>query len=121
MRFRYKGQNQITIRSEVNIDPTNSVSESVTNQNATVAKIVTLRPYAIGATFEDSDVDGNPVDWDDVVQQSEIDATLIEDYPNVGRIHTWTAGHFVGEVAINEINGEVTGLRFEAATYQRSS
>lgn len=119
MRFRYDGQNQLTVRGEITINATNSTSESVTNMNGSVSKVVTLRPYAFEATFEDGDVDGNPIDWDAIVRATDVDATLVEEY--TGKVHTWTGGHFPGDQSANRTNGEVSGLRFESSTYQRTN
>jgi hypothetical protein len=41
---------------------------------------------------------------------------LIED--SVGIVHTWTGASFVGDVKVDRMNGEVSGLQIHGPSYQ---
>jgi hypothetical protein len=107
MHLTLSGGRRMTIRGSFEERPSNVVAETVTNQDGSLDKTVTLRPF--GFTFTGRD-EGQS--FNDLLLEENVNATLVEEHN--GRTILYTAGMFSGEVSINRMNGEVSGLSFDA-------
>lgn len=105
---------RITLRGDFTLMPGNAEAEAITNQDGSLSQSVTLTAPSFEVSFEDS----GGVDWDDLIRQTGINATVTEDYPGV--IHTFTNGFFTGRAEVDRKTGEVTGLVFNAQVYRKS-
>ncbi|EFL88288.1 phage tail tube protein [Ahrensia sp. R2A130] len=112
MDFRMGDGSKLTLRGAFTNMPSNFTSESVTNQDGSVDKVGELKPFKAEVTFKDTP----GTDWNRLVREVNLEATLAEEYTGV--VHSWTGAHFEGEPSIDRANGEVSGLTFASPSYR---
>ncbi|SCM73373.1 conserved hypothetical protein [uncultured Pleomorphomonas sp.] len=111
MSFRLSNGTQMRIRGDFTERPSNITAATVTNQDGSIDKTITPRPYGFSATFVDEGQD-----FDDLLLETGINATVVEE--NTGKTRLYSGGQFSGEVSIDRSNGAVTGLEFDAPNRQ---
>lgn len=117
MRFSIGGT-PLVLRGKVTVEPSNVKAESLTNEDNSVSRVLTPKGYMAEVTFEDTPVgQATAQDWDALLRAAPSNMTLIEDHNGV--LHTWTRAQFIGDVKVDRMNGEVTGLQIHAAAYAK--
>ncbi len=110
--FNFSSGQKIIARGEVSVMPAGTSNESLTNQDGSVARGVTLTPHKAECTFEDS----SGLDWETLMRE-RFNVTIREDF--TGATHLFTNAFFEGEPSINRKNGEVSGLSISSGQYRR--
>ncbi len=107
MSFKLSNGTQMRIRGDFTERPSNITAATVTNQDGSIDKTLTPRPYGFGATFVDEGQD-----FDALLLETGINATIVEE--NTGKTRLYSGGQFSGEPEISRADGAVTGLTFDA-------
>jgi hypothetical protein len=107
MSFKLSNGTPMKIRGDFTERPSNITAATVTNQDGSIDKTVTPRPYGFSATFTD---DGQ--DFNALLLETDINATIVEE--STGKTRLYSGGQFSGEVSIDRMTGAVTGLEFDA-------
>lgn len=121
MRFTVEGVGRLRLRAKVTTEPANIKVDQITNQDNSISRAKQPKGYVADLTFEDS-ADGDrvaSVDWNAVLRGGPYNMTLVEESNNV--IHTWTRGWFTGDVKVDRMNGEASGLQLHAPAYRVSA
>lgn len=111
MSFKLSNGTPMKIRGDFTERPSNITAATVTNQDGSIDKTVTTRPYGFGATFVDEGQDFNAL-----MLETGINATVVEE--STGKTRLYSGGQFSGEPEINRTDGAVTGLTFDASQRQ---
>lgn len=112
MRLRLQDGRNLTLRGAFTIGSSGISSESVTNQDASVSRVATLRPRTAEISLEDDGTDMNAL-----LRAPRQDIYLTEDFTGVS--HIFVNAFIAGDPRVNRANGEVTGLTIEASGYER--
>ena len=112
MRMRLADGTNLTMRAAFTLGPSGVSVEQVTNQDHSVSRTATLRPWTAEVTLEDSGADVNAL-----MRAPRQDIYITEDWTGVG--HVFTNAFFAGDAAIARATGEWTGLTITADGYQR--
>ena len=115
LRFTLSTGRAIVVRGEIEVMPSGRRNEGVVNQNGSVSQVATLVARRFRMKFEDA----ADLDWDEIMCESDLNATIVEDH--AGTVHTLTSGFFEGEPTINRNNGEVSGLEFVTNAYRKAA
>lgn len=113
MKFRDSSGRTHSLRGTFNINPGRNSSEAVVNQDGSADQIMT--PQAPGAEIAFAD---KGVDFAGLIGSGRADVTIIEE--QTGVIHLFTQAFYTGQVAINRVNGEVSGIGLTAASYRKA-
>jgi len=113
MQFRLSTGTRLKMRGDFNTEPSRYENETVTNQDGSNSKTVTLKPYRVSCTFEDK----ANIDYDALLREHGINATVVEDYTSTR--HLYTGGFFEGTPEVDRLTGEVSGLMFVSDKYQK--
>jgi Phage tail tube protein len=89
-------------------------SEAVTNDDASLARVLTPKPATIEISMQD---DGQ--DFEALVTGTRFNFTAVEE--SNGVTHLLSNAFMTGDPSINRKNGEVTGLSLAGENYQRIS
>lgn len=100
----------IRIRGDFTRRPSNITAATITNQDGTIDKTVTPRPYGFGLTAVN---DGQ--NWNKLLLETGINATVINE--TTGKTELFSNGQFTGEPEIAN-DGAVTGLTFDSTHYR---
>lgn len=101
----------LSLRGMLNISPNKSANEAVTNQDASVDRIMT--PAHPQAEITVANKGADLVAFFDGPRRN---VTIVEE--TTGRIHMFTNAFMVGRPSVNALNGEVTGITIAAADYR---
>ncbi|OYX13708.1 MAG: hypothetical protein B7Z15_06355 [Rhizobiales bacterium 32-66-8] len=112
MRLRLADGTNLTMRAGFALGPSGVSVEQVTNQDHSVSRTATLRPWTAEVTLEDSGADVNAL-----MRAPRQDVYITEDWTGVG--HVFTNAFFAGDAAIDRATGEWTGLIITGDGYQR--
>lgn len=100
-------------RGEATINPSLVSITSGANMDGSVYRTIAPKVATLELTFDR----GIGLKWDTAMMLEEINVTFTED--DVGRLHLFTAGNFIGEgAAINSATGEVSGISIHTGRYQ---
>lgn len=116
MRFTDAGT-LYKLRGKIEVNPSNVKADPVVNQDASTSRKMEVVGYRGKVSFEDSlsgSATGAP--WDSILKGGKRNMTLFED--STGVQHQWTGAQFTGDVSIDRMTGEVTGLEILADTYK---
>ncbi|SMD18485.1 phage tail tube protein [Rhizobium sp. RU36D] len=103
----------ISLRGTLNMSTSGQSNEAVTNSDGTVSRIGTPKPRTCEITFEDGGID-----HDALMKAPRFNVTIDEDFTSVQ--HFFPDAFVVGDPMTNRMNGEVTGLTINSASYTRT-
>ena len=119
VRFTYGGT-PLVMRGKLTTDPASVKANPITNQDNSTSRSLEPKGFGAEVTFEDStEGAATPQDWDAILLGGPYNITAVEDTTNI--IHTWTAANFVGDVKVDRMNGEVSGLSIHGGSYNVTS
>ena len=107
MHLTFSGGRRLTIRSDFEERLSGVSAETITNQDRSLDKTISLQPYGFSATFRIPD----DLDLDALLLEEAIDATLVEEH--TGRTILYTDGMFSGAPSGNRQSGAMTSLSFD--------
>ena len=105
---------RFSLRASVKHMPSGIESASITNQDATNDRVVTLKDRKFEITFADKGID-----YEALMSAPRFNVTIVEDFTGV--THLYNSVFMVGEPNTDRGNGEVTGLSGSAETYIRKN
>lgn len=111
MTFRLSTGERFAIRGNINGEPVNFDAESVTNQNGSLSRTLTPKPYKIEVTLE------RHKDLAKVYRARGFNVSIRE--TQTGVTHLASKCFFEGTMQENHLTGEVTGLTLVAEQYRR--
>lgn len=112
MRLRLADGTNLTMRGTFTLGPSGVSVEQVTNQDHSVSRTATLKPWTAEVTLEDSGADVNAL-----MRAERQDIYITEDWTSIG--HVFMNAFFAGDAAIDRATGEWTGLVINGDGYQR--
>lgn len=108
MSLKLSNGTPMKIRGEFTERPSNVTAATVVNGDGSFDKTLTPRPFGFSATFVDEGQD-----FSALLIETGINATVVEE--NTRKTRLYSGGQFSGEPEINQMDGAVTGLTFDAA------
>ena len=124
IRFTFNG-NPLVLRGKVDIEPCDTSYEAIVNQDGSVSRSAKPKGVKWSATFEDTDdatvSQATGQDRASIMKGGPYNITIPED--DTGVLHTFTGCLMVGDVKIDRMNGEVTGIEGISPTggYKRTT
>ncbi|MEP9378387.1 phage tail tube protein [Aquabacter sp. CN5-332] len=112
MRLRLADGTNLTMRGAFTLGPSGVSVEAVTNQDHSVSRQATLKPWTAELTLEDSGTDVNLL-----MRAPRQDVYITEDFTGVS--HVFMNAFFSGDAAVDRASGEWTGLTVNGDAYQR--
>ncbi len=119
MRLTVNG-NPLTLRAKFESEPSSVELDGGANQDGSVYRTFKPTGYVFEPTFEDTAVSvATSQDWEAITQGGPYNVTLVEE--QTSRLYAWTGAQFEGKPRVDHMTGEVTGLKFRATGYKRTS
>lgn len=112
MRLRLANGVNLTMRGAFKTGPGGISIEALTNQDHSVSRQGTLKPWTAEVTLED-----NGVDVGELMRAPRQSIYIVEDWTGV--THVYTNAFFAGEASIDRATGEWSGLVINGDGYQR--
>ncbi|QRM55147.1 phage tail tube protein [Sinorhizobium sp. BG8] len=113
VRMKLSNGEQISLRGTLNMNTAGVSSESITNQDGSVDRVMTPRARTAEFSFAD-----RGLDLDALMKADRFNVTFIED--TTGVTHFFTSAVVVGDPQKNRLNGEVTGVSIAAEGYRKT-
>lgn len=103
----------VSLRGTLNISPTDRSAEAITDQDGSVDRVITPSAPEVEIAIADKGVD--VVDF---FQTGRRNVSIVEE--TNGRIHLVNDAFMAGRPQVNQLTGEVTGIRIVGSSYRRA-
>jgi len=119
MRFTFGGR-PLVVRGKLTTEPASQRAEKIVNQDGSIGRAMSPKGYGGEVTFEDSsEGQATALDWNAILLGGPYNFSIVED--TTGVVHAYTGAVFTGDVKVDRMNGEVTGLEIHSPSYSAKS
>lgn len=116
IKFRLPDGRNVTVRGSVTHMPTRFSSDKIANHDGTLDRTITPKGYGFSLSCSNRAVDGDELDWESIMGITGVTLTFLHDSERIDR--AYTGAFLYGDVSIDAMTGEVTGISGASEGYQ---